>query len=158
MRKNEKQINIDGNGNGNGDGDGDGDGDSGCDYNGHCDGDYNGDGVDVTKSFQLRLIPSEQVITKKTQTRPRIHKVSLTDAEDLKRFALAIINSRIEFCQKYKIGEENIGKCVCESTRRYIRLSRESSSRAISNKQIHAIKKMFEEMKKEGKIKCQETL
>jgi hypothetical protein len=111
---------------------------------------------DVIKPFELRLIPSEQV--KKTSTRQRVHKVTLTDVEELKRFALATINNRIEFCRKYKTDEEEIGRCVCESTRRYIRLSRESAPRAISNKQIHAIKKMFEEMKKEGKIKCQETL
>lgn len=112
----------------------------------------------VTESLGLRLIPSEQVITKKASARQRQRKVTLTDDEELKRFALMVIDSRIEFCQKYKTDEEEIGKCVCESTRRYIRLSRESASRAISNKQIHAIKKMFEEMKKEGKIKCQETL
>jgi hypothetical protein len=113
---------------------------------------------DVTEPFMLTLIPSEQVTTKKTPTRPRSHKATAVDTEELKRFALDTINSRIEFCQKYKTGEEEIGKCVCESTRRYIRLSRQSTSRAISNKQIHAIKKMFEQMKKEGKIVCQETL
>ncbi len=110
------------------------------------------------KPFELRLIPSEQVITKKAPTRPRQHKVPAADAEELRRFALVTINNRIEFCQKYKTDEEEIGKCVCESTRRFIRLSRESAQRTVSNKQIHAIKKMFEEMKKEGKIKCQETL
>lgn len=114
--------------------------------------------TDNVKSFELRLIPSEQVITKKTSTRPRLHKETVADAEELKRFALTTINNRIEFCQKYKTDEEEIGRCVCESTRRFIRLSRESPSKAISSKQIHAIKKMFEEMKKEGKIKCQETL
>lgn len=113
----------------------------------------------VTESFKLRLIPSEQVITRKTQVRPRLHKVTTQqDAEDLQRFALMTINNRIEFCKKYRTDEEEIGKCVCESTRRFIRLSRESASRSISTKQVHAIKKMFEEMKKEGKIKCQETL
>lgn len=113
---------------------------------------------DVVKPFELRLIPSEQVTTKKTPTRPRLHKVTATDAEELKRFALVTINNRIEFCQKYKTGEEEIGKCVFESVRRYIILSRKSASGAISKKQVSAIKKMFEEMKKEGKIKCQETL
>lgn len=113
---------------------------------------------DNVKPFELRLIPSEQVITKKTPTRSRVHKITVADAEELKRFALATINNRIEFCQKYKTDEEEIGMCVCESTRRFIRLSRESPSRTISSRQIHAIKKMFEEMKKEGKIKCQETL
>jgi hypothetical protein len=114
--------------------------------------------TDNVKSFELRLIPSEQVITKKTSTRPRLRKATVADAEELKAFALTTINNRIEFCQKYNTDEEKIGACVCESTRRFIRLSRESPSRAITNKQIHAIKKMFEEMKKEGKIKCQETL
>jgi len=114
--------------------------------------------VGNVRSLELRLIPSEQVITKKSQTRPRSHKVTVADVEELKRFALVTINNRIEFCQKYNTDEEKIGKCVCESVRRFIRLSRESPSRAISSKQIHAIKKMFEEMKKEGKIKCQETL
>ena len=111
-----------------------------------------------THVFELRLIPSEQVITKKTPIQPRLHKVAANDTEELKRFALTTINNRIEFCRKYNTDEEKIGACVCESTRRFIRLSRESPSRSISNKQIHAIKKMFEEMKKEGKIKCQETL
>lgn len=112
----------------------------------------------IVRPFELRLIPSEQVITKKEPVRPRLHKVKQHDAEELKRFAEITINNRIEFCRKYRTDEEEIGKCVCESTRRFIRLSRESASRAISNKQIRAIKKMFEEMKKEGKIKCQETL
>jgi hypothetical protein len=112
----------------------------------------------INKSLGLMLIPSEQVTTRKTPNLPRSHKVTVTDVEELKRFALMTINSRIEFCQKYKTDEEDIGRCVCESTRRYIRLSRESAQRTITNKQIHAIKKMFEEMKKEGKIKCQETL
>lgn len=112
----------------------------------------------ANKPFELRLIPSEQVTIKKTPTRPRLHKATVADTEELKRFALTTINNRIEFCRKYNTDEEKIGACVCESTRRYIRLSRGSASRAISNKQIHAIKKMFEEMKKEGKIKCQEML
>jgi hypothetical protein len=114
--------------------------------------------IENAKPFELRLIPSEQVITKKTSTRPRLHKATAADVEELKAFALATINNRIEFCRKYNTDEEKIGACVCESTRRFIRLSRESSSRAISSRQVHAIKKMFEEMKKEGKIKCQERL
>jgi hypothetical protein len=113
---------------------------------------------DSVRPFELMLIPSEQVTIKKTTTRTRSHKVTEADAEELKRFALVTINNRIQFCQKYNTDEEKIGRCVCESTRRFIRLSRESPSRTISSKQIHAIKKMFEEMKKEGKIKCQEML
>jgi tRNA nucleotidyltransferase (CCA-adding enzyme) len=112
----------------------------------------------ITSSLGLRLIPSEQVISRKTTTKPRLRMVTLTDSEELKRFAETTINNRIEFCQKYKTGEEEIGKCVYESVRRFIILSRKPASRAISKKQASAIKKTFEEMKKEGKIKCQETL
>ncbi len=108
--------------------------------------------------FKLELIPRERVVTKKL-VQSRLHTANSPGMEeDLKNFALLTINNRIEFCRKYKTGEEEIGKCVCESVRRYIRLSKESRSGSISKKQINAIKKMFEEMKKEGKIKCQEIL
>ncbi len=114
--------------------------------------------VDDDPFLKLELIPKEKVVTKKfVQSRLRTTDSSGME-EETKRFALLTINSRIEFCQKYKTGEEEIGKCVCESLRRYIRLSRESRSKSISKKQINAIKRMFEEMKNEGKIKCQETL
>jgi hypothetical protein len=112
----------------------------------------------ITSSLGLRLIPSEQVISKKTTARPKMRIVASADSEELKRFAETTINNRIEFCQKYKTGEDEIGKCVYESVRRFIILSRKPALRSISKKQASAIKKTFEEMKKEGKIKCQETL
>jgi hypothetical protein len=41
---------------------------------------------------------------------------------------------------------------------RYIRISKDARTKTITRVQINAIKKMFEEMKKDGKIKCQDTL
>lgn len=107
--------------------------------------------------LELKLIPKEEVVIKQLSGKSKSH-VARSPAEEaeLRRFALMIINDRIAFCQKYKTGEEEIGKCACESIRRYIRLSKESASRAIPKDKLCAIKKMFEEMKKEGKIKCPE--
>ncbi len=119
---------------------------------------HNNDMSYENKFSGLRALPKELVTTKKVSKRVRSYKSVSSEAEELKRFALMTINNRIEFCQKYKTGEEEIGKCVCESVRRYIRLSKESASRGISKKQLNAIKKMFEEMKKDGRIKCQESL
>ncbi len=117
-----------------------------------------GIGNNDKKFLGLTLIPREKVIVTKKLPKQRSYKVISQEKEELERFALMAINNRIEFCKKYKTGEEEIGKCVCESVRRYLRLSRESASRAISKKQVNAIKKLFEEMRKEGKIKCQDTL
>lgn len=125
--------------------------------------DYRGFGYDESKEMdydrihlELKLIPKEDVIVGKQQGHPKLHIVNSVEDAELKRFALMTINDRIAFCRKYKTGEEEVGKCACESIRRYIRLSKESASRAISKDKINAIKKMFEEMKKEGKIKCQD--
>lgn len=112
---------------------------------------------DAQTNLELKLIPKEAVVFKQPSGRSKSHIVRSTEEEaELRRFALMVINDRIAFCQKYKTEEEEIGKCACESIRRYIRLSRQSASRAISKEKLCAIKKMFEEMKKEGKIKCPE--
>jgi len=111
----------------------------------------------VQTDLELKLIPKEEVIIKQLSGRSKSHAVrSPAEEAELRRFALMVINDRIAFCQKYKTGDEEIGKCACESIRRYIRLSKESASRAISKDKLCAIKKLFEEMKKEGKIKCPE--
>lgn len=106
------------------------------------------------------LIPKEKVIVGKSHTGKRYvqSKLDTVDRAELERIALTTINNRIEFCQKYKKTEEEIGKCVCESLRRYIRLSKESRTNKISKVQINIIKKIFEEMKKNGQIKCDETI
>jgi len=103
----------------------------------------------------LKLIPKGRVTVGKNQSHTKLNTSNHADVEELQRFALMTINNRIEFCQKYKKTEEDIGKCVCESLVRYIRLSKEARTKTITRAQINAIKKMFEEMKKEGKIKSQ---
>ncbi len=106
------------------------------------------------------LIPKEKVVVGKSHVGRKYvqSKLDTIDKAELERIALITINNRIEFCQKYKKTEEEIGKCVCESLRRYIRLSKESREKNISKVQINAIKKMFEEMKKNGKIKTAESI
>ena len=106
------------------------------------------------------LIPKEKVMVGKGHIGKRYvqSKLDTVDRAELERIALTTINNRIEFCQKYKNTEEEIGKCVCESLRRYIRLSKESRTNKISKVQINIIKKMFEDMKKDGKIKCTESI
>jgi hypothetical protein len=110
------------------------------------------------KFLALRLIPKTKVIVGKNHVQSRLHVSNPEEAEKLKNFALLTINNRIEFCKKYKTTEEEIGKCVCESLVRYIRISKDARTKTITRVQINAIKKMFEEMKKDGKIKCQDTL
>ena len=120
-----------------------------CDVDGKVD--------DAQTNLELKLIPKEEVVFKQFSGRSKSHVAkSPAEEEELRRFATMVINDRIAFCQKYKTDEEEIGKCACESIRRYIRLSKESASRAISKDKLCAIKKMFEEMKKDGKIKCPE--
>lgn len=121
-------------------------------------GDNDSDEIDNKQKFlALKLIPKGCVTIGKNHVQSKLH-ISPAEAAELKRFASVTINNRIEFCQKYKTTEEEIGKCVCESLVRYIRLSKDARTKAITRVQINAIKKMFEEMKKEGKIKCQEKL
>jgi len=117
----------------------------------------NGEIDNKQKFLALKLIPKSNVIVGKNHVQSKL-AANPAEAAELKRFALMTINNRIEFCQKYKTTEEEIGKCVCESLVRYIRISRDARTKTITRTQINAIKKMFEEMKKEGKIKCQETL
>lgn len=83
--------------------------------------------------------------------------------EELKRFALLTISERIKFCnekkeKKEKLGEnEDIDKCVCEAVSRWIRLFKDNpmqGSKELGKLRIAAVEKMFEEMKKDGKIKC----
>lgn len=75
---------------------------------------------------------------------------------ELRRFAQVTIDERIKFCRDYK-KDEPLGRCVCEAVDRYIRLSKESSIKGdkhLRELRLEAIQKLFEEMKKEGKIKC----
>jgi hypothetical protein len=74
---------------------------------------------------------------------------------ELKRFAQMAIDERIEFCKKKK--DEPLDKCVCESIGRYIKLFTDSPMKGdkhLTKLRLDAIQKLFDEMKREGKIKC----
>jgi hypothetical protein len=127
--------------------------------------DIKGESPDIVDSNQFfEVIPKEKVtvgrghVAKSGAIKHVQTKLKSVDKVELDRIALMTINSRIEFCQKYKTSEEEIGKCVCESLRRYIRLSKEARTKTISRAQINAIKNMFEEMKKDGRIKTIEVV
>lgn len=127
--------------------------------------DIKGESPDIVDSSQFfEVIPKEKVIVGRNHSKksgPVKHaqtKLKSVDKAELDRIALMTINNRIEFCQKYKNTEEEVGKCVCESLRRYLKLSKEARTKTISRVQINAIKNMFEEMKKDGRIKTTEVI
>ena len=113
-------------------------------------------GDDERKSVVLKIIPKEDVIVGKHPVQAKLPVDPAVKAE-LERFALMTINNRIEFCQKYKTGDIAIGDCVCESVRRFVRLSKESRMKNVTKAQIRAVEKMIEKMRKEGTIKCSEA-
>lgn len=75
---------------------------------------------------------------------------------ELRRFAQMVIDERIKFCECHK-KDEPLEKCVCDAVERYIRLFKESTikgDKRLRELRVEAIQKLFEEMKREGKIKC----
>lgn len=77
--------------------------------------------------------------------------------EELRRYAGMIIEERIKFCRDVK-KVDNVDKCTCESIERWIRLFTNypiDGSVALGNLKVAMVKKVFEEMKMEGKIKCE---
>lgn len=125
----------------------------------------------IKKGF-IELIPKEKIISNRRVRKTNgkndnsgkkkdIHiksKLSDLDKEEIERFALDTINKRIDFCKKYKTNDDDIGKCVCESLRRYVRISEDVRTKKITKIHVGKIKKLFEDMKKEGKIKCNESV
>lgn len=90
--------------------------------------------------------------TKQGEIRPEF------SINELRRYAKMAIDERIKFCREYK-KDEPLDKCVCESIQRWIRLLRNypmQGSRDLGNARVMAVEKLFEEMKKEGKIICPE--
>lgn len=77
---------------------------------------------------------------------------------ELKRFAQMTIEERMKFCRDYK-KDEPFDKCVCEAIERYIRLFKDyhtKGDKKLTKLRLEAIRKLFDEMKNEGKIKCPE--
>lgn len=96
------------------------------------------------RTDQLRLVSEEDVKIRAKKVR-----------EDLRKFAETVINERIRIC-KENHKDEPLDKCACEAIRRYINLYKKSPTRAMTKDKLSAIEKLFEEMKREGKIKCPE--
>ena len=77
---------------------------------------------------------------------------------ELRRFAQMTIDERMKFCRDYK-KEESFDKCVCESVERYIRIFTDSPIKGdihLTKLRLDAIRKLFDEMKRDGKIKCED--
>lgn len=75
---------------------------------------------------------------------------------ELRRFAQMVIDDRMKFCRDYKKNEP-FDKCVCESVERYVRLFTDSpmkGNKHLTKLRLEAIRKLFDEMKRDGKIKC----
>lgn len=88
--------------------------------------------------------------TKQEEIRPEC------SINELKRFAQMTIDDRMKFCRDYK-KDEPFDKCVCQAIERYIRLFKDSPMKGdkhLTKLRLEAIWKLFDEMKKEGKIKC----
>lgn len=113
---------------------------------------YNGDvkllGAEVMRS--RREAASRK--TKQEEIRPEY------SINELKRFAQMTIDDRMKFCRDYK-KDEPFDKCVCQAIERYIRLFKDSPMKGdkhLTKLRLEAIHKLFDEIKKEGKIKCSE--
>lgn len=117
--------------------------------------------VDPNEFNDVTLLGSEvmkarkEAATKKTKQGIR----SEFSINELKRFAQMTIDDRMKFCKEYKKGEP-FDKCVCESIERWIRLFRDfpmRGSKELGKARVAAVERLFEEMKREGKIKCLEN-
>ena len=78
---------------------------------------------------------------------------------ELRRFAQMTIDDRMKFCREYK-KDEPFEKCMCESVERYIRLFKDSPMKGdkhLTKLRLETIQKLFDEMKREGKIKCPDS-
>lgn len=114
---------------------------------------YNSDvkllGAEVMKSRR-------DVAGRKTKQREIPTEYSM---EELKRFAQMVIDERMKFCRDYK-KDEPFDECVCQSIERYIRLFKDSPMRGnkhLTKLRLEAIQKLFNNMIREGKIKCSDN-
>lgn len=107
--------------------------------------------------MEFDLIDTRDMATKKSMKKAYIIKGKLYTEDELRRFAQMIIDERIRFCRDIK-KESDIGKCVCDAIERWVRLFTEqpmAGPKDLGNLRIAMVKKVFEEMKREGKIKCE---
>ncbi len=111
----------------------------------------------MTRNVQISLIDKGDVSTKgskKGLKKGYIIKDKLYTEDELIRFATDTINDRIKFCREKK--DPNIDRCACEAIKRWIKLFKGSpmeGSKELGALRVSMVEKVFEEMKKEGKIK-----
>ena len=111
--------------------------------------------------MDLNLVDTRDMSSKKTEKTTKkayIIKNRLYTEEELRRYAIGVIEDRIKFCRDVK-KEQNADKCACEAIKRWIRLFRDypmEGSKELGNLRVAMVERVFEEMKKEGKIKCSE--
>lgn len=109
--------------------------------------------------MNFSLVDERDVASRKTKKKAYVIKDRLYTDDELRKFAIDTINERIKFCRDVK-KEQNIDKCACEAITRWIKLFRGSSmegSKDLGGLRVSMVEKVFGEMKKEGKIKCQGT-
>lgn len=111
--------------------------------------------------MDLNLVDARDLstkVSKKGLKKAYINKGRIYTEEDLRKYANSVIEERIKFCRDIK-KEQNVDKCVCEAINRWIKLFRDypmEGSKELGNLRVAMVEKVFEEMKKEGKIKCSE--
>lgn len=107
--------------------------------------------------MEFNLVDTRDMSGKKVMKKAYIAKGKLYTEDELRRYALTVIDERIKFCRDLK-KEANVDKCVCEAIKRWIRLFRDyamDGSKELGNLRVAMVGKVFEEMKREGKIKCE---
>lgn len=107
--------------------------------------------------MDINLVDTRDMSSKKTAKKAYVIKNRLYTEDELRKFAVAVIDERTKFCRDVK-KVENVDKCVCEAIKRWIKLFKDSpmdGSKDLGNLRVSMVNSVFEEMKKKGKIKCE---
>lgn len=106
--------------------------------------------------MNLELLGAEDMRKKSSRKHIEINIREHTE-EELRRFAQIIIDERMKFCREYK-EDQPFDQCVCKAINRWIRLFKDrpmNGSIALGNLRVASVEKLFEEMKKYRKIRCE---
>lgn len=107
--------------------------------------------------MDINLVDTRDMSSKKTAKKAYVIKNRLHTEDELRKFAVNVIEERTKFCRDIK-KVENVDKCVCEAIKRWIKLFKGypmEGSKDLGNLRVLMVERVFEEMKKEGKIKCE---
>lgn len=110
--------------------------------------------------MELSLVDERDISLKggkKAIKKAYVDKGRVHTEDELRRYAAMVIEERLKFCRDVK-KVENVDKCTCEAISRWIKLFTNypmEGSVALGNLRVAAVKELFEQMKKEGKIKCE---